>query len=348
MKIELYDVAKEDKAHIFKQLDDYNNSQVPFTQPHDIPIQKCIKDGGEVVAGILADIYCWNILHISILWVKEECRGKGYATALINYAEERAIEVGCKLAHLDTFDFQARGLYEKLGYTVFGTLEDCPEGHYQYYMSKKLQPAIKDTIKDNLRNYYNQEANHRNLSQKQGWKLEERETFLNLAKSEGKQTFLELGAGTGSDSLFFMQNGLSVTAVDLSPAMVQKCKEKSIDAHELDYYHVAELGKKFHCIWAANSLLHVPKADLPRVLASIDSVLEDDGLFYMGVYGGQNSESEYVKSDISEHPRFFASYSKEALQDVLGKQFEIISFRQYDVNRGRSFEFQSILMRKRA
>lgn len=203
------------------------------------------------------------------------------------------------------------------------------------------------TIKDNLRNYYNQEAEQRNISKKQGWKLEEREAFLSLAKSEGKQTLLELGAGTGNDSLFFMENGLTVTAVDLSPAMVQKCKEKSIDAHELDYYHVAQLGKKFHCIWAMNSLLHVPKAVLPRVLASIDSVLDDGGLFYMGVYGGEDSESEYVKSDFSECPRFFSSYSKEVLQGILCKQFEIITFRQYDVRRGRSFEFQSILMRKR-
>jgi len=46
--------------------------------------------------------------------------------------------MGCRISHLDTFDFQAKGFYEKLGYTVFGVLEDCPEGHNRYYMSKKL------------------------------------------------------------------------------------------------------------------------------------------------------------------------------------------------------------------
>lgn len=364
-KLEIHDASKEERGYIGRQLDAYNNSQVPFTQqPPDIPIQKCIKENGEVVAGILADIYCWNILHIGILWVKEEYRGKGYGSALIKHAEDIAIKNGCKLAHLDTFDFQARGLYEKLGYTVFGVLEDCPEGHCRYYMSKKLQPPCgahprphanglsvsvskPDAIKDNLRNYYNQEADLRDSYGKVEWKTEERKAFLDLTKAENKQTFLELGAGTGDDSRFFMENGLTVTAVDLSPAMVQKCREKSIDAHELDYYNVADLGKKFQCIWAMNSLLHVPKADLPRVLKAIDSVLEEGGLFFMGVYGGEDNEHEYIKSDVSEHPRFFSSYSKEALQDVLAQQFEIISFRQYDVHRGRSFEFQSILMRKR-
>ena len=341
--IEILDATKEERGYIGRQLDAYNHSQVPHTQPDDVFIQKCIKENGEVVAGIVAEIYCWGILHINILWVKEECRGRGYATALMNYAEETAIKAGGKISHLDTFDFQARGLYEKLGYTVFGVLEDCPEGHCRYYMSKKLQSSVKD----NLRNFYNREAERRDKSRKQSWKLEERKAFLELAKAENKQTLLELGAGTGGDSLFFMENGLTVTAVDLSPAMVQKCREKSIDAHELDYYHVADLGKKFDCIWAMNSLLHVPKADLPRVLASIDSVMEDGGLFYMGVYGGQDSESEYVLSEVSETPRFFASYSKEALQAVLDKHFEIISFRQYEVHHGRSFEFQSVLMRKR-
>ena len=39
-------------------------------------------------------------------------------------------------SYLDTFSFQARPMYEKLGYSVFGTLEDHPQGHTQWYMKK--------------------------------------------------------------------------------------------------------------------------------------------------------------------------------------------------------------------
>lgn len=80
----------------------------------------------------------WNILHIEVLWVKEEYRNNGYATALLTDVENTAKKMGCNISHLDTFDFQAKGLYEKLGYTVFGVLEDCPKGHCHYYMSKNL------------------------------------------------------------------------------------------------------------------------------------------------------------------------------------------------------------------
>jgi cyclopropane fatty-acyl-phospholipid synthase-like methyltransferase len=96
-----------------------------------------------------------------------------------------------------------------------------------------------DTIllKENLRRYYNEEAELRNKSDKADWKIKIREDYCNLIKQEHKKTLLELGAGAGYDSQFFMNNGLQVTAVDLSSEMVNKCKEKSIEAYELDFYN---------------------------------------------------------------------------------------------------------------
>jgi len=92
-----------------------------------------------------------------------------------------------------------------------------------------------------------------------------------------------------------------------------------------------------------NSLLHVPKSDLKNVLVGIESVLNENGLFYMGVYGGEDSES-YWKNDISETPRFFSYYSETKIKEMLLSVFEIMSFKQFDV--GRDIEFQSIIMRK--
>ena len=47
-------------------------------------------------------------------------------------------KLGATLAHLDTFDFQAKDFYLKHGYEVFGILDDCPKGHKRYYMKKVL------------------------------------------------------------------------------------------------------------------------------------------------------------------------------------------------------------------
>jgi hypothetical protein len=39
---------------------------------------------------------------------------------------------------LDTFSFQAREFHERLGYTVFGTITDCPPGHSRFFLKKAL------------------------------------------------------------------------------------------------------------------------------------------------------------------------------------------------------------------
>jgi len=38
----------------------------------------------------------------------------------------------------DTFDFQARGFYERLGYEAFAELQDFPRGHSRFFMKKTL------------------------------------------------------------------------------------------------------------------------------------------------------------------------------------------------------------------
>jgi hypothetical protein len=55
--------------------------------------------------------------------------------AIEGAAEER----GCERAHLDTFSYQARPFYEKLGYRVFGELEDYPPGHTRFFLRKQLR-----------------------------------------------------------------------------------------------------------------------------------------------------------------------------------------------------------------
>lgn len=136
--IHINDAGKEEQEYIVQQLIKFNHTKLLFQEETPfLHINKCIKNDNEIIGGVLAEIY-WNVLHINILWVKESYRNKGYATALLNDVENIAKEMNCKTAHLDTFDFQAKSLYEKRGYTVFGVLEDCPENHKRYYMSKKL------------------------------------------------------------------------------------------------------------------------------------------------------------------------------------------------------------------
>jgi len=52
--------------------------------------------------------------------------------------ESEATQQGCTHAHLDTFSYEARPFYEKLGYDLFATLEDYPPGYCKYFLKKSL------------------------------------------------------------------------------------------------------------------------------------------------------------------------------------------------------------------
>ena len=94
---------------------------------------------GVVIGGLWGESwYRW--LFINLLVVPETMRGSGIGTAMMQLAEEEAIRRGCIGAWLDTFSFQARPFYERLGYSVFGTIDDFPPGHARHFL-RKLFPG---------------------------------------------------------------------------------------------------------------------------------------------------------------------------------------------------------------
>ena len=117
-----------------------------FNVHHMVPVDgTCFNvvlraDDGTIVGGALCEIR-WHWLFVDQLWVAETHRGSGFGTALLAAAEAEARARGCTRAHLDTISFQARPFYEKLGWRLFGTLEDYPPGHTKYYLQKELTPA---------------------------------------------------------------------------------------------------------------------------------------------------------------------------------------------------------------
>ncbi|GGC83700.1 GNAT family N-acetyltransferase [Chelatococcus reniformis] len=83
--------------------------------------------------------YDW--VFVELLFVPAVFRGQDLGSRLLAQAEEIGRSSGCTGIWLDTFSFQARGFYEKNGYTVFGALEEHPRGHTRYFMRKALTPA---------------------------------------------------------------------------------------------------------------------------------------------------------------------------------------------------------------
>ena len=92
-------------------------------------------DSQEILGGLWGGTYFAH-LHVDLLFVPESLRRGGLGRRLMREAEEEAVRRGCRGAWLDTFSFQARGFYERLGYAAFGLIEDYPPGHSRIFLKK--------------------------------------------------------------------------------------------------------------------------------------------------------------------------------------------------------------------
>ena len=125
-----------DRAAVLAALLSYNRS----AGAHDeaVPLALLLRDDAGAVEGGLWARSVFDWLFVELLVVPERLRGHGVGTRLMRRAEAVALERGCAGVWLDTFSFQARPFYERLGYTVFGTLEDHPRGGRRHFLARRL------------------------------------------------------------------------------------------------------------------------------------------------------------------------------------------------------------------
>jgi SAM-dependent methyltransferase len=207
-----------------------------------------------------------------------------------------------------------------------------------------LASADYPQVRANLRRAYDGAADLRDRKVKEPWKLAEREAFLHRLQQANCTRMLEIGAGTGQDSVFFASHGLDVVATDLSAAMVARCRDKGLDARVMDFSQLDFPAESFDAVHAVNCLLHVPNTELPAVLASIARVLRPGGLFFLGVYGNQRSEEGPAESDDHVPARFFSFRTDEQMVQFASESFDIVDF--HVTQAGTQYRFQSLTLRR--
>ena len=106
-------------------------------------------------------------------------------------------------------------------------------------------------------------------------------------------SILDLGCGSGRDSLYFRSLGFDVTAADGCEEMCRIAgqntglKVRKLCFDELDY------ASAFDAVWACSSLLHVPSVRLEAVFRLIHRALKPEGVFYSSFkYGSFEGERD--------------------------------------------------------
>jgi gamma-glutamylcyclotransferase (GGCT)/AIG2-like uncharacterized protein YtfP/GNAT superfamily N-acetyltransferase len=133
--LSITDVADEEiRRAILAPLVEFNSSQAGPSQSR--PIAVLVKDQAGAIVGGLWGHTAYEWLFTQLLVVPEGLRGRGVGTEIMELAEREAVRRGCSGAWLDTFEFQARGFYERLGYECFGELPNYPRGFSRFFMKK--------------------------------------------------------------------------------------------------------------------------------------------------------------------------------------------------------------------
>ena len=138
-----------------------------------------------------------------------------------------------------------------------------------------------------------------------------------LARLGPAPRILDLGCGSGRDMAWLEAQGAVVTGVDLSAGMLEQARRivtgtlRQMDMCELDFPAVS-----FDAVWCCASLLHIPKATAPDVLAQIRTLLTAAGMLFLAVQEGSGEVWERG-GPFGRHRRFFARYTREEIAVLL-------------------------------
>ncbi|MEX5441086.1 class I SAM-dependent methyltransferase [Acinetobacter indicus] len=158
--------------------------------------------------------------------------------------------------------------------------------------------------------------------------------------SEGAR-ILDVGCGSGRDTLAFKNKGYQVEAIDYSAELVKKAKElTNIEVRQQSFYDLAE-NNKYDGIWACASLLHCERDRLTEVLGLIFKALKLNGVCYMSFkYGNTDREIE---------GRSFTDLNEQQAHDLLKQIDQALLLQQWitvDKRPERTEEWMNILIRK--
>lgn len=105
---------------------------------------------------------------------------------------------------------------------------------------------------------------------------------------------LDIGCGPGNSAAAMQAAGLTVTAVDPSPEMATLGRERfGVDILQGSYDDITETAQ-YDGIWSSFSMLHVPRAHVPRHLTAIERALKPNGVFVIGVKTGTGEERDAI------------------------------------------------------
>ncbi|MBH09464.1 MAG: SAM-dependent methyltransferase [Candidatus Marinimicrobia bacterium] len=137
------------------------------------------------------------------------------------------------------------------------------------YYNNNAEEFFKNTLKIKLNDLYNK--------------------FLEYIPVGGR--LLDLGCGSGRDTLYFLENGYDVTSLDGSQKMVQLSSELTKKKTLFMRIEDIDFQNQFDGIWACASLLHIKKNITENIYSILCDALIDKGILYASYRYGRGAST---------------------------------------------------------
>ena len=155
------------------------------------------------------------------------------------------------------------------------------------------------------------------------------EPFMELLPENAE--VLDLGCGSGRDTIVLEERGFYVTPMDGSEEMC-KLEEINTDQEVLQMtYDEMEFDDVFDGIWACAALVHLTDDEVREIMKKLIQALKADGILYFSVHKGDR--------DGIYNGRYFRDYTRKELSDLMEEfpELELINmWTTQDARSGKS------------
>lgn len=130
-----------------------------------------------------------------------------------------------------------------------------------------------------------------------------------LQKLKKGSTILDFGCGSGRDTIYFLEQGYHVDAIDGSVELCRLASEHTgIKVKNMLFQELSAV-EQYDGIWACSSILHLPFEILTEVMGKMQIALKKKGIIYTsfkyGIFAGERNG------------RYFTDMTEETFAELL-------------------------------